>query len=177
MLVCAVVVFAGNVAEGKRFLRVRPNDFNVGHRLTELSNVDVCVGENIPISNPSPEYAGFHSHAGRYLHRDDLCISQWQISPKNIHIPHLSTTDKANILWSDDGILNKWFLLKLFFGVAKVLADDGILYAPDVPPDTNKYVAYSIQDWVLSFLKKHPELVGAPRPPQPPSSGSPVADE
>ena len=59
---------------------------------------------------------------------------------------------------------NNWRIRRIRYDdpVAKVLADDGMLYAPDVPPDNNGYVAYSIQDWTLSFLREHTDLVAPP---------------
>jgi Super-infection exclusion protein B len=59
---------------------------------------------------------------------------------------------------------NNWRIRRIYYDdpVARVLADDGVLYAPDVPPDSNKHLAYGIQDWALSFLMKHSELVGPP---------------
>jgi hypothetical protein len=62
---------------------------------------------------------------------------------------------------------NNWRIRRIYYDdpVARVLVDDGILYVPDVSSDNNRNLAYSIQDWALSFLQKHPELVspkGAP---------------
>jgi hypothetical protein len=44
--------------------------------------------------------------------------------------------------------------------VAKGLADDGVLYTPDVARDVNGGVAYNIHDWARLYLKKNPNLVG-----------------
>lgn len=43
--------------------------------------------------------------------------------------------------------------------VAKGLADDGVLYAPDVVRDNLGHVAFNIQDWARLYLKKHPEIL------------------
>ena len=43
-------------------------------------------------------------------------------------------------------------------GAAQGLADDGILFKPDVPPD-GIAVAYSIQEWALAYLSKNEQLV------------------
>jgi Super-infection exclusion protein B len=44
--------------------------------------------------------------------------------------------------------------------VAKGLADDGVLYRPDVPRSPNGDEAYNIQDWARNHLKAHPDLLG-----------------
>jgi len=44
--------------------------------------------------------------------------------------------------------------------VAKGLADDGVLYHPDVPRTPNGEDAYNIQDWARTYLKAHSELLG-----------------
>lgn len=44
--------------------------------------------------------------------------------------------------------------------VAKGLADDGVLYCPDVPRTQNGEAAYNIQDWARNYLKTHPDLLG-----------------
>jgi hypothetical protein len=44
--------------------------------------------------------------------------------------------------------------------VAKGLADDGVLYHPDVPRTPNGEDAYNIQDWARNYFKKHPHLLG-----------------
>jgi hypothetical protein len=46
--------------------------------------------------------------------------------------------------------------------VAKGLADDGVLYRPDVPRDDSGHEAYNIQDWARMYFKKHKDLVAAP---------------
>jgi hypothetical protein len=63
---------------------------------------------------------------------------------------------------------NNWRIRRIYHDdpVAKVLADDGLLYAPDVAPDNNGYLAYSIQDWVLTFLREHTGLVSPKDAPQ-----------
>jgi len=47
--------------------------------------------------------------------------------------------------------------------VARGLADDGVLYRPDVPRDQNGYEAYNIQDWARKYLREHRDLVGGSR--------------
>jgi hypothetical protein len=44
--------------------------------------------------------------------------------------------------------------------VAKGLADDGVLYRPDVPRTPNGEEAYNIQDWARNYLKTHPDMLG-----------------
>jgi hypothetical protein len=46
--------------------------------------------------------------------------------------------------------------------VARGLADDGVLYRPDVPRDQNGYEAFNIQDWARKYLREHMDLVGSP---------------
>lgn len=43
--------------------------------------------------------------------------------------------------------------------VAKGLADDSILYAPDVPATQTGEISYNIQDWVMTYLRDHRELL------------------
>ena len=43
--------------------------------------------------------------------------------------------------------------------VAKGLADEGVLCTPSVDRDSLGHIAYNIQDWSRSFLKKHPEIL------------------
>ena len=43
--------------------------------------------------------------------------------------------------------------------VAKGLADDGVLYRPDVPRTPSGEEAYNIQDWARTYLKAHPKLL------------------
>jgi hypothetical protein len=44
--------------------------------------------------------------------------------------------------------------------VAKGLAEEGILYCPDIPRDQYGNVAYNLHDWARIHLKKQPELAG-----------------
>jgi hypothetical protein len=44
--------------------------------------------------------------------------------------------------------------------VAKGLADDGVLYRPEVPRTPNGEEAYNIQDWARNYLKTHPDSLG-----------------
>ena len=46
--------------------------------------------------------------------------------------------------------------------VARGLADDGVLYRPDVPRDEKGYEAYNIQDWARKYLKERMDLVSTP---------------
>jgi hypothetical protein len=39
------------------------------------------------------------------------------------------------------------------------LADDGVLYRPDVPRTPNGEEAYNIQDWARDYLKTHPDML------------------
>jgi superinfection exclusion protein B len=55
--------------------------------------------------------------------------------------------------------------------VAQGLADDGILYAPDVAIAADGGKAYNIQDWVRVYLKKRIELVGGNRNPNKAAQG------
>jgi hypothetical protein len=43
--------------------------------------------------------------------------------------------------------------------LAKGLAEDGVLYIPDVVRDNLGHIAYNIQDWARLYLKKHPEIL------------------
>jgi len=42
--------------------------------------------------------------------------------------------------------------------VARGLVDDGILYAPNVP-GTVREISYNIQDWAMTYLRGHRELL------------------
>jgi hypothetical protein len=44
-------------------------------------------------------------------------------------------------------------------GVAKGLAEEGILYIPDIPCNSIGQMAYNIYDWARLHLKKNPHLV------------------
>jgi Super-infection exclusion protein B len=44
--------------------------------------------------------------------------------------------------------------------VAKGLAEEGILYCPDVPRRHTGQVAYNMHEWVRQYLKKRPKLFG-----------------
>jgi hypothetical protein len=45
-------------------------------------------------------------------------------------------------------------------GIAQGLADDGILYRPQLPAAwSSALVPYNIVDWALSYLLTHPQLV------------------
>ncbi len=46
--------------------------------------------------------------------------------------------------------------------VARGLADDGILYRPDVPRDQAGHEAYNIQEWARKYLSEHKDLIGKP---------------
>jgi hypothetical protein len=46
--------------------------------------------------------------------------------------------------------------------VARGLADDGVLYRPDVPRDQAGCEAYNIQEWARKYLKDNNHLVGKP---------------
>jgi hypothetical protein len=50
-----------------------------------------------------------------------------------------------------------------FDPVAQGLADDGVLYAPDVAVAADAGKAYNIQDWARVYLKEHIDLVGGNR--------------
>jgi hypothetical protein len=55
--------------------------------------------------------------------------------------------------------------------VAQGLADDGILYAPDVAVAADAGKAYNIQDWCRVYLKEHIDLVGGNRKPNSDAQG------
>ncbi len=42
---------------------------------------------------------------------------------------------------------------------AKGLAEEGVLYCPDVPRKHNGYIAYNMHEWVRHYLKKRPTLL------------------
>lgn len=44
-------------------------------------------------------------------------------------------------------------------GIAQGLADDGILYRPQLPIALAALVPYNIMEWALVYLTKHPQLV------------------
>ena len=58
-----------------------------------------------------------------------------------------------------------------FDPVAQGLADDGILYAPDVAVAADAGKAYNIQDWARVYLKGHTYLVGGDRKPNSAAQG------
>jgi len=46
-----------------------------------------------------------------------------------------------------------------YLGIAQGLADDGILYRPQLPTGSSlALVPYNIMDWALSYLLRHPQL-------------------
>ena len=78
---------------------------------------------------------------------------------RNLRLQNLTKKEKEILA---PYIYNDFRSRRIFYRdpVAKGLVDDGVLSAPDVPPDGSGCVAYNIQDWVRLSLKKNLEWVG-----------------
>lgn len=93
-------------------------------------------------------------------------IEKWQLNRKRNARLHNLTKREKEILAPYIAENNDFRVRRFVFSdpVAKVLADDGVLCVPNMERDTYGKIAYSIQDWARTYLKKNSALLGKYEP-------------
>jgi len=92
------------------------------------------------------------------------CHQAWsahQAEEKRRRRLHALTADERRILspYIEDEVRSRILHSAPDLGAAQGLADDGILYRPDVLRREQIAVAYNIQEWALAYLRKNKGLV------------------
>jgi hypothetical protein len=92
-----------------------------------------------------------------------LAWSTYQAERKQQQRLHALTADERRILsgYVADEVRNKIFHNAPDLGAAQGLADDGILYRPNVMRDEKVAVPYNIQEWALAYLSKNKGLIAS----------------
>lgn len=87
--------------------------------------------------------------------------SAHQARKKQHHRLHSLTTDERRILsgYVAEEVRSRIFHAAPDLAAVQGLADDGILYRPDVLQDEAVAAAYNIQEWALAYLSKKKNLV------------------
>jgi hypothetical protein len=91
-----------------------------------------------------------------------LLFDFWQKKKRQRRLHHLRTDEREILRPYVQSARRSVAIMQGHLGIAQGLADDGILYRPQLPASLGPapaLVPYNILDWVLSYLIKHPELV------------------
>jgi hypothetical protein len=89
-----------------------------------------------------------------------LGFNAWQQRRRHQRLHHLRTDERELLRPYVQTACRSCPIVEGHLGIAQGLADDGILYRPQLPASFSQVlVPYNIVDWALSYLIRHPHLV------------------
>jgi len=87
-------------------------------------------------------------------------FNTWQRKKGRQRLHHLTTDERGVLRPYVQNSYRSYPIPEGHLGIAQGLADNGILYRPQLPTaGPTPFVPYNILDWALSYLIDHPQLV------------------
>src|SRR6266852_1473720 len=88
-----------------------------------------------------------------------LMFHAWQRRKCRQRLHRLRTDERDLLRPYVQNACRSYPIVEGYLGIAQGLADDGILYRPQLPTGSSlALVPYNIMDWALSYLLRHPQL-------------------
>jgi hypothetical protein len=86
-------------------------------------------------------------------------FDKWQQRKRRQRLHHLTTDERGILRPYVQNHYRSYPIVEGHLGIAQGLADDGILYRPQLPTQPTAFVPYNIVEWALEYLTKHPQLL------------------